>query len=355
MCFPIPFSNPHVQPTYDKLLTANRCRFCTTHASLDPSSQSDFQTQRSILHSILLPLLQLRDQASHHAREILSEHGRNPNSSADLELAFKGPARGAFSWLQCFILEEWDWCVTSGCPACIVFKVLHAEPFIRIIIAGCRISEYLQDLLLVHHSSRTSSASDCEDDSSVSDEEDRTTGPSLPAFSFCLPALRTAVENDEFWGLHFYEDIEARAADLEEGIKDLIAQCCSICNPHPSSPRLSSTSSSRAPSPQKRGISTTDPLSPPPHLYLSPSDASTTSSRASLARIKKSRLTKRQIKLQREEQQWMNRIIEACWRTMVVEAAVQRKNGVRPEASRQMSDDPPATSAPMVRVRSLTA
>ena len=34
----------------------------------------------------------------------------------DLELIFRGEARGAFAWLQCFIAEEEDWCRTRGCP-----------------------------------------------------------------------------------------------------------------------------------------------------------------------------------------------------------------------------------------------
>ena len=34
----------------------------------------------------------------------------------DLELVFRGEARGAFAWLQCFIAEEEEWCLTRGCP-----------------------------------------------------------------------------------------------------------------------------------------------------------------------------------------------------------------------------------------------
>lgn len=34
----------------------------------------------------------------------------------ELELAFRGDARSAFIWLQCFIHEEEDWCYTRGCP-----------------------------------------------------------------------------------------------------------------------------------------------------------------------------------------------------------------------------------------------
>ena len=331
-----------------KWLTYGAPRFCTAHSSLPSSVQSDLQTHRSILHSILLPLLQLRQQASHHAREILAESSRN--CSSDLELAFKGSARGAFSWLQCFIVEEWDFCITSGCPACTVLKVLHAEPFIRIVIAGCRVSEYLQDLL-EHRSPSSASPCDCDEDSGSDD--DRNSGPTLPIFTFFLSALRKAVEEDEFWGLHFYEDIEARALDLEDGIKDLIAQCCSICNPR-------SASSSRTQSPETLPTArSTDPLGVP-RLVLSPSSNQnpTSPTRVPAVRIKNSRLAKRQIKLQREEQEWMNKIIEACWKTMVVETAMQRRNGIRLEAQKiapplnRSASSPAAVAA---RMRSATA
>lgn len=38
----------------------------------------------------------------------------------ELELAFRGDARSAFIWLQCFIHEEEDWCFTRGCPGMII-------------------------------------------------------------------------------------------------------------------------------------------------------------------------------------------------------------------------------------------
>ena len=58
-----------------------------------------------------MPVLEIYRQASQLAESFLC-----PRSIFDLELAFRGEARGAFSWLQCLIVEEEDWCSTRGCP-----------------------------------------------------------------------------------------------------------------------------------------------------------------------------------------------------------------------------------------------
>ncbi len=46
----------------------------------------------------------------------------------------------------------------------------------------------------------------------------------LPEFSFWLNAVHRAVSEDDFWGLHFWEDIEARAQDLEMGVDDVAVE-----------------------------------------------------------------------------------------------------------------------------------
>src|SRR4051812_11466143 len=58
-----------------------------------------------------MPVVQLFKRASALAEAALCTH-----ESEDLELAFAGEARGAFVWLQCFVVEEEDWCRTKGCP-----------------------------------------------------------------------------------------------------------------------------------------------------------------------------------------------------------------------------------------------
>lgn len=59
-----------------------------------------------------MPVVQLFAQASALAYAALCTENKD-----DLELAFRGEARSAFLWLQCFIEgEEEDWCYTKGCP-----------------------------------------------------------------------------------------------------------------------------------------------------------------------------------------------------------------------------------------------
>ena len=67
--------------------------------------------QRDITHALVLPILKIFRNASDVAKSMLGNR-----NIVDLELVFRGEARGAFSWLQCFITEEEDWCRTKGCP-----------------------------------------------------------------------------------------------------------------------------------------------------------------------------------------------------------------------------------------------
>lgn len=125
----------------------------------------------------------------------------------DLELVFRGEARGAFAWLQCFVAEEKDLCSTRGClgtsllhlmtvtthvlrsTACVVEHVLQAEPTIRIVLTACRLAESLR---------RASETPDI-----------------LPVFDFWLSSLRTALDEDPFWGPAFWKDLKSRGQCME--------------------------------------------------------------------------------------------------------------------------------------------
>lgn len=61
---------------------------------------------------------------------------------------------------------------------------------------------------------------------SVSASSSSSPSSPLPDFTFWLTAVQQAVSEDDFWGLHFWHDIDARARDLDHGVKDLIRQCC---------------------------------------------------------------------------------------------------------------------------------
>ncbi|KAI9815581.1 MAG: hypothetical protein M1832_005442 [Thelocarpon impressellum] len=164
-----------------------------------PSNGEDEEAwllHRDVTFALICPLLEIFRQASQMARKVLA-----PRHEADLELAYRGDARGAFSWMQCFFREEKDWCATRGCPACVVSYIFQSEPTVRLILVACRLSHYLQ----------------------LSDDQ-----PSLPMFTFWLRSLRTALDNDPFWGPAYWEEIEPRARWLEKGIEDLVYQCCDM-------------------------------------------------------------------------------------------------------------------------------
>jgi hypothetical protein len=153
---------------------------------------------------VLLPVPLICAQAAHYASYVLSSHRSScPRRLAvDLEVAFRGQGRSAFSWIQCFISQEQDWVLTKGCPACVVLKTLNDEPFIRIVIAACRFSGYLQNVA-----------------------QSQEMVAAIPDTSFWLTAVRHAVIEDPFWGFQFWAKIEARAINLESGIQELVSQC----------------------------------------------------------------------------------------------------------------------------------
>jgi hypothetical protein len=194
------------------------CRYCGTHIGLPLEVQSTFTLHRDILHTVLLPVRLIRAQATHYARSTLSFHQPSYRRclAIDLEVAFRGQARSAFSWIQCFTSQEQDWVLTRGCPACVVFETLNDESFIRILIAACRFSGSLQGLVQSQGVVAT------------------TLDPSI-----WLTAVRHAVIEDSFWGFQFWTKIEARAVNLELGMQELVSQCLLLSTYPPIAPNKS--------------------------------------------------------------------------------------------------------------------
>ena len=161
--------------------------------------------------------------------------------------------------------------LTKGCPACIVLKTLYDEPFIRIVVAACKVSSYLQDILRLQGAR-----------------------VEVPDFSFWLTAVRQAVTEDSFWGLHFWLEIEARATSLASGIQELVSQCL-----------LPSAKPAGQPAAPIRSVSNS----------------------ASLSRaqgVQNGRLVQRELKLKQEEEMWIKDVIEACCLILLTEAARKR-------------------------------
>ncbi|KAI4190978.1 MAG: hypothetical protein L6R41_000428 [Letrouitia leprolyta] len=180
----------------DLLVSQEHQGFCDQHCTDCREDKEAWLLQRDITYALIVPVLEIYRHAAKVARALLgSRH------IFDLELIFRGEARGTFSWLQCFIMEEEDWCLTKGCPACVVSYALQAEPTIRMILLACRLSSSMR------HQRNTSH---------------------LPMFDFWSGVMQKALDEDPFWGPGLWKDFEARAAALEKGIEELVSQCIEL-------------------------------------------------------------------------------------------------------------------------------
>ena len=185
------------------------------HQPTSKAHEEAWLLQRDITYALILPLLEIQRCATQLAISMLGDR-----NIFDLELVFRGEARGAFAWLQCFIAEEKEWCSAQGCPgiwpytalnlrlligakACIVSHVLMAEPTIRIIVTSCRLAASLR-----------------RNDLTIGEDPNR-----LPVFDFWLSSLRAALDEDPFWGPDIWKELEPRASNLENGIHQMVRQC----------------------------------------------------------------------------------------------------------------------------------
>lgn len=86
-------------------------RFCEHHNPYNNAEIEAWLLQRDITHALILPVLEIHRHATDLAKSVLGNR-----NIFDLELVFRGEARGAFAWLQCFITDEEEWCSAAGCP-----------------------------------------------------------------------------------------------------------------------------------------------------------------------------------------------------------------------------------------------
>ncbi|KAL8669273.1 MAG: hypothetical protein Q9168_006124 [Polycauliona sp. 1 TL-2023] len=185
------------QTIRDLLVDRKETEFCDHH-SLDSQEDKDaWLLQRDITYALILPVLEIYRHATQIAKALLGNR-----HIFDLELVFRGEARGAFSWLQCFVTEEEDWCLTRGCPGCIVTHALVAEPTIRLILVACKLSSSLNNHPSHKHTTK-----------------------SPPLLSFWQSSLQKALDEDPFWGPQVWRSFETRAKALERGIEELVEQC----------------------------------------------------------------------------------------------------------------------------------
>ncbi|KAL8691022.1 MAG: hypothetical protein Q9218_003660 [Villophora microphyllina] len=252
--------------------------FCSQHCHDSRQDKEAWLLQRDITYALIVPVLEIYRHATQVANALLGNR-----HIFDLELVFRGEARGAFSWLQCFVMEEEDWCLTRGCPGkpttssklftfsrlssiagCVVSYALQAEPTIRMILVACRLSESLGQQRNTSH---------------------------LPMFDFWSQAMKKASDEDPFWGPNLWKDFEARAKTLEKGIEELVRQCMKL-----------------APMAISAAASQESPPSSPKHGFLT----STPLPRA------------------QEQASWIPSIVAGCWTTLLADAAETKRAGSPP-------------------------
>ncbi|KAL8799865.1 MAG: hypothetical protein Q9182_005572 [Xanthomendoza sp. 2 TL-2023] len=185
------------------LVEREHVEFCDQHDLDSHQDKEAWLLQRDITHALIVPVLEIYRHATHTAKALLGNR-----HIFDLELVFRGEARGAFSWLQCFVMEEEDWCLTRGCPGCVVTHALIAEPTIRLILVACHLSSTLR---------KTSTLTP------QSQHNNNNTHP--PLLDFWQHSLKKALDEDPFWGPDLWRTFTARAKALEHGIEELVKQC----------------------------------------------------------------------------------------------------------------------------------
>jgi len=171
-----------------------------------------------------------------------------------------------------------------------VSKVLEAEPTIRIILVACRLSSLRQ----AH----------------------TPPGPNLnlPALDFWLTSLRTALNEDPFWGPDFRQHLENKAEILEKGIRSLVQQCSEL----EELVRRDAVPTSRA--------AAVVPVKT--HRYASSKPTG----------LRTSELAERQTSVVEEENDWMQRVVLGCWTTLLAGAVrAGRKSSISQSAMYQPS------------------
>ncbi|KAK5133605.1 hypothetical protein LTR08_007553 [Meristemomyces frigidus] len=241
---------------------------CDAHTPAYLEDLNRWLIVRDLLHALLVPVVELFDKAC-----LVASQATNASKLEDLEYAFTGHARSAFVWLQCFLAseKEREWCYSRGCPACVVNHSLDSEFTIRLLYAACLLSD-------VHYPFTLE-------------------GPTLPSFMFFLESLESAVEQDPLWSdaEDFYEKVQPKAIVTRNGIEDLILQCLELdtilSQPPSSSPSAASSPTTSLPgTPVLAALGGTTPMT----------------------KVKRSKMARRQMKLQVEEELWMKEMMLKC-------------------------------------------
>lgn len=249
--------------------------FCEEHYSKNHDDLQAWHVMRDVLHALLAPVVALTG----HATSIAERYTKSRRPS-DIEFAFRSRGRNAFVWLQSFLAEEEDWCLSKACPGCVVQHAIDGEFQIRMLLAACMLSN---------------EQGPCPQN-----------GPTLPSFDFFLPSLRQAMAEDELWGPDYYGYVETKAQDLNFGMQDLMKQCERLerLMTPPQTPEETPLPSFSYFSDRGRSLKTSSKTIYP-KLPEQPG-----------MRVKRTKIAKVQAKMAKEEEAWLQTIIQAAWQTL---------------------------------------
>jgi len=230
---------------------------CSTSIARPPRSLSHFSARRASLTSNLRSL----------ARRVVLSRGCSALWAKRRMCARRVDAQVILPLAGLYLINSQE-------PACAVTYVLESEPSIRLVLVGCRLSRSLRK-----------------------QSSDR----NLPLFDFWRSSLRRALDSDPFWGPPYAKEIEVKAAQLEQGLLQLIQQSCELSD-------IMAANDDGTENEHLLGCPT------PYHAHAEDS-----------SRRKLSILAKQQIKTKSpEEQGWMRKVVVGCWTTLLADAARAR-------------------------------
>lgn len=249
---------------------------CKDHQTENAEDQQSWILMRDILHALLAPVVALYDHTTKIGRK-----ATKATRTEDIEFAFRGKGRNAFVWLQSFLADDEDWCLSKDCPACVVEHSLNAEFQIRLMVAACMLSG--------------------EKGPEPGD------GPTLPSFDFFVNSLRDALSEDELWGPDYYDYVEPKAEDLNLGMQDLMRQCekLELAMTPPGTPEDVPLPSFSYFSERRMSLMTPTKTIYPRRQSVVPGIT-----------IKRSKLAKVQMKMAQEEEQWLQSFVQSAWQTL---------------------------------------
>lgn len=290
--------------------------FCSTHshsASSSPSIRETWLLHRDILHALTMPVVAMFKRASALAGAALCIR-TDTTEPSDLELAFTGDARGAYVWLHCFMGEEEHWARTSGCPACITASALHTESHIRLIIAASLLSTADVSSPNSSASSPASSPASEEGPEGAATMSGGSGGGgtlTLPSLPHILPALREALAKDPFWGPDYFPYILSKATQLSAGIQALISDCVDLESLVSSPETANAIAQAASIAPRNNTV----PAVVAVNIHNEDQGM----------RIKKSKIAKRQLRMQDEEVELMRRWAMQCWARAAVPSKIRNE------------------------------